>query len=60
MLSCPHCRFSFRPRATYLTLDYCPRCLAHRRVAEPLLAMPDPPRPVSTFASPETRRPTAA
>jgi hypothetical protein len=37
ILSCPHCRFSVRPRAAYLTMDYCPRCLAKRRIAEPLV-----------------------
>lgn len=28
--SCPECQFAFRPRADYLALDFCPRCLAKR------------------------------
>ena len=36
ILSCPHCHLTVRPRAAYLTMEYCPRCLAKRRVAEPL------------------------
>jgi hypothetical protein len=38
LLKCPRCHFSIHPRATWLTLDYCPRCLARRWVAEPLRA----------------------
>jgi hypothetical protein len=36
LLSCPHCRFAFHPKAASLTLDYCPRCLARRHVVQPL------------------------
>jgi Zn-finger nucleic acid-binding protein len=36
LLSCPSCRFSIRPRAAFLSVDHCPRCLATRHVAEPL------------------------
>ena len=32
VLRCPKCRFAFRPRASYLTLDFCPRCLARTGV----------------------------
>ncbi len=46
--SCPRCHFSFRPRAHFLTLDFCPRCLAERnvainlvRVAEATIPVPD-------------------
>ena len=42
LLRCPHCHFSIRPRATWLTPDYCPRCLAKRRVAEPLQPIDEP------------------
>jgi hypothetical protein len=36
LLSCPHCHFAFHPKAASMTLDYCPRCLARRHVAQPL------------------------
>jgi len=36
LLTCPHCRFCIRPRARFLAPDYCPRCIAQRRVAERL------------------------
>lgn len=36
LLACSYCGYSIQPRTHYLTLDYCPRCLAKRRVAEPL------------------------
>jgi hypothetical protein len=48
LLKCPHCHLSIHPRASWLTLDYCPRCLAKRRVAEPV-GMTDEPT-VSGFA----------
>lgn len=44
LLRCPHCRFSIRPRAQCLAPHYCPRCLARRRVAQPLHAVDDEPR----------------
>jgi hypothetical protein len=31
-MNCPRCRFSVRLRASYLTLERCPRCLARRQV----------------------------
>ena len=37
-LSCRYCGFSIRPRAWFLTMDHCPRCLATRHVAETLHA----------------------
>jgi hypothetical protein len=36
------CTFSFRPRAHYLTLDFCPRCLANNGVAVELVADDEP------------------
>lgn len=44
LLRCPHCRFSIRPRAQCLAPHYCPRCLARRRVAQPLHAVDEEPR----------------
>jgi hypothetical protein len=41
-LQCPNCSFAFRPRAHYLTLDFCPRCLAKLGRAFNLLAVSDP------------------
>jgi hypothetical protein len=39
---CTKCTFSFRPRANYLTLDFCPRCLAKNGVAVDLVADNEP------------------
>lgn len=36
LLHCPHCRLTIRPRATFLAMAHCPRCLARRRVAQPM------------------------
>jgi hypothetical protein len=33
-LCCPRCQFAFSPRVAFMTPDYCPRCLAFRRVAQ--------------------------
>jgi hypothetical protein len=41
LLSCPSCHFGFHPDAASLTLDYCPRCLARRNLAIPLVAIGD-------------------
>jgi hypothetical protein len=38
-LGCRQCGFVLRPRAPFLTMKYCPRCLARRRVLEPLVAV---------------------
>jgi hypothetical protein len=35
-LCCPRCQFAFSPRVAFMTPDYCPRCLAFRRVAHRL------------------------
>jgi hypothetical protein len=32
-MNCPRCGLSIRLRASYLTLESCPRCLARRHVA---------------------------
>ncbi len=53
LLKCPHCHLSIHPRATWLTLDYCPRCLAKRRVAEPLGTTDEPTGSASGFAPPD-------
>lgn len=45
LLKCPRCRFSFRPRAHFLTLDFCPRCLAKHNVAISLARVEDEPIP---------------
>lgn len=35
-LRCSHCGYSVRPRADFLWIEHCPRCLAKRRVAVPM------------------------
>ena len=53
LLSCPHCHYAFHPGAACMTLDYCPRCLGRRHVAQPLLATDAPPGDLAAV-----RRPT--
>jgi hypothetical protein len=56
LLSCPHCHFSIRPLAAFLMVDYCPRCLAKRRVAEPLRQPDDSSAPGRSL--PRAEKPT--
>lgn len=63
LLGCEHCGFTFRPRAAFLTMEHCPRCLATRRVAEPLRVIEGPPAPsvaLSDAPAGATRRAPAA
>lgn len=39
-----HCGYSIRPRADFLWIEHCPRCLAKRRVAVPLRENAEPAR----------------
>lgn len=57
MLCCPKCGFSLRPRAHYLTMDVCPRCLAKQRIAVELVRIYDPFPPALSGRS---RRSTAS
>jgi uncharacterized paraquat-inducible protein A len=45
LLSCPHCHLAIHPRADFLAPEYCPRCLARRRRAEPMSYIAEPARP---------------
>jgi hypothetical protein len=49
-LSCPECHLSIHVRFASLTLEHCPRCIARRRTATPLLRSPEPDGPVSDAA----------
>jgi hypothetical protein len=40
MMHCAHCHLEVPLRATYLTLDFCPRCLAHERTTRPMTLTP--------------------
>jgi hypothetical protein len=40
---CPDCGLTVPLRAVYLSLEVCPRCLAHRRIARPMLLSSDGP-----------------
>jgi hypothetical protein len=31
-LNCPRCGLSIRPKVSWLTVEYCPRCIARARV----------------------------
>jgi len=35
-LSCPRCNVSIRIQSANLTMDHCPRCIAHARRLSPL------------------------
>jgi hypothetical protein len=41
-LICPSCGLSISPRATWLAIEHCPRCLARARTTVPLLSSPLP------------------
>ena len=43
-LSCGDCGYSIVPRAAFLRVAHCPRCLAKRRVAVPLRESAEPVR----------------
>ncbi len=44
-LVCPRCGLSIRPRARWLTVEHCPRCIAYARI----------PVRMSTSAAPPAR-----
>jgi len=31
-MNCPRCGVSIRPKVSWLTVEYCPRCMAHARI----------------------------
>ncbi len=40
-MNCPRCGLSIRLRASYLTLERCPRCLARSGLAVPMQLSPN-------------------
>ena len=54
-LNCSQCRLSIpEPRHRTLTRDYCPRCIARRRVATPLFRSPLPMRELTADGDPSS------
>ena len=41
-LNCPRCGLSIRPKARWMTVEHCPRCLARARVAVKMFSSPLP------------------
>jgi hypothetical protein len=41
-LNCPRCGFSIKLRASWLTVEHCPRCIARSGIAVRLFALPLP------------------
>jgi hypothetical protein len=41
-LECPRCGLSIRPRASWLTIEHCPRCIARDRTPVKLISFPLP------------------
>jgi hypothetical protein len=41
-LNCPRCGLSIRPKARWMTIEHCPRCLARARVAVKMFPSPLP------------------
>jgi len=37
-LNCPHCGLTITPKADWLTVEHCPRCIAHRGILVTLFA----------------------
>jgi hypothetical protein len=64
-LNCPRCGLSIRPKARWMTVEHCPRCLARARVAVEMFSsrLPaselyhevGPPHPGNQSASPTSR-----
>jgi hypothetical protein len=42
-LNCPACGLTVLPRAAWLTIDHCPRCIVRRRTRVPMLTCAAPP-----------------
>jgi hypothetical protein len=40
MLHCPSCHLNLRQRHPQVSIDYCPRCIAHAHELVPLLPVP--------------------
>ena len=59
-LNCPRCGLTIKPKASWLTIEHCPRCIAHSGVAISLFASSLPTRELyATGAAPDTARPAA-
>ncbi|MEA2300016.1 MAG: hypothetical protein QOD61_1694 [Solirubrobacteraceae bacterium] len=41
-MNCPRCGLGVRLRASFLTLEHCPRCLAWARLSVPMRVVPGP------------------
>jgi hypothetical protein len=41
-LTCPRCGLRIGPRAPWLAIEHCPRCLAHARLPVKLVSSPPP------------------
>jgi len=41
MLHCPCCHLNLRQRHPQVSIDYCPRCIAHSHELVPLLPVPN-------------------
>lgn len=41
-LNCPRCGLSIRPKASWLTIEHCPRCIARARIPIKLFSSPLP------------------
>ena len=55
-LNCPRCGLSIKPKARWLTIDHCPRCIARTSSAIKMLRTTSPadPRPAGPwFSGPE-------
>jgi hypothetical protein len=53
LYTCPYCRYSVRPRPTFLAIEYCPRCLGRRTVAERLRPREVPVRTLPVVPPPQ-------
>jgi hypothetical protein len=53
-LNCPRCGLSIRPKARWMTVEHCPRCLARARVAVRMSSwrVDAEPRRIGTLAPP--------
>jgi late competence protein required for DNA uptake (superfamily II DNA/RNA helicase) len=47
-MHCHRCNLTLEVRSAYLTMEYCPRCIAHARIATPMALRNDQPYADST------------
>jgi uncharacterized OB-fold protein len=59
VLRCPRCGLTVAPRASWLAITYCPRCLARSHTIVGLSDAEEAQKALTSDGTPPTRRPTS-